>query len=344
MSTVRGWAPTACLMLLAGSVSAAPPPPKPAATAVVPDKEWSADLQQWDDRQTDLRRKVWWLYSGTAALGADPRGRSLGEDVNQWVVDAAFSTQLRELRRRAEQQAHAADVHAARASLDAANKLLDTVERRFALVNAYWSMSLPRERQRALWQRLLSQAPSDMAMISRQHIDELEGVIRRDYVPSADADTVTGDMRALLEGYDSERAKLAAINTDTHTDAQLRSIPCPKPALEQRSSTLNAGEIDHPVSIRHVFDVSSFYPDEARRALITGRIILILSIDASGCELQARVSHSSGAPELDAAAIQMVEWMSFFPAQQGGRPIGSQTSLPVKFELHEAGGGAPIPK
>jgi TonB family protein len=346
MSAVRGYCPSACLMLLAGVVSAASPPVTPGATAAAPDKAWSsADLQHLDDRQTNLHRRVWLLYGGTAALGADARGRSLAQDVNEWVADATVSAQLRELRRRAEQQAHAGDVRAARVSLDAAEKLLDTTERRLALVSGYWSLRLAVERQHQMWQQWLLLAPSDMATASRQHIDEFEAVVRRDYVPSGNAATVMTDVHSLLQGYDTERGKLAAYisersERDNSTDGQLRRTPCSEPVLVPQNYSDIPVSADHPVSVRRNVDVSNYYPDEARRAWISGKVVLRLSIDVTGCELQAEVIRSSGAPELDAAALQVVEDMRFNPAEQRGKVIASRPTIPVKFELNQPGTAA----
>jgi TonB family protein len=94
------------------------------------------------------------------------------------------------------------------------------------------------------------------------------------------------------------------------------------------------------VSVRSIVDLGKYYPDEARRASITGRIVLRLSIDAAGCERQAEVIRSSGAPELDAAAIQVAEDMRFYPAQQRGKVVASQPSIPIKFELKDPGTAA----
>jgi len=348
-------------MLLAAAAGAAPPLTKPAANAVATDKAapakaWSsAELQDWDDRQAKLHRGVWLLYSATAAFGADARGRSVGQDVNEWVVDAATSAQLRQLRQRMEQQGHAGDVRSARASLDAADKLLDTAERRLALVGGYWALCLAVERQRQMWQQWLVLAPSDMATASRQAIDQLEAVVRRDYVPDGKAETVIAEVHSLLQGYDTERGKLAAYvsqrserdRLDNSTDAQLRRTPCPEMVLPPQNNTGSAAGIpdtgDHPVTLRRNVDIRKYYPEEARRAGITGRIVLRLSIDATGCERQAEVMISSGAPELDAAAIQVAEDLRFYPAQQHGKVVASQPNLPVKFELHDPGTTAPPP-
>jgi TonB family protein len=345
MSVMRSCRASVCLMLLAGAASAAPPPVMPGAIAAAPDKRSNADLQYLDDRESKLHRAVWLLYGATAALGADVGGRSLAQDVNEWVADSAVSAQLRSLRRRAAQQAHAGNVRAARASLDAAEKLLDTAEQRLALVSDYWSLRLALVRQQELWQQWLLQAPSDMATASRQHIDELETVLRRDYVPSGNTGTVIADVRNLLQGYDSERGKLAGYvsERDNSTAGQLRATPCPEPGPPPQNNSGGPISADHPVGIRGSVDVSKYYPDETRRAWISGRIMLRLSIDATGCEQQAKVIRSSGAPELDAAAIQVVEHMRFYPAQRSGRFIGSQPALPVNFELHEPGTAASTP-
>jgi protein TonB len=84
--------------------------------------------------------------------------------------------------------------------------------------------------------------------------------------------------------------------------------------------------------------VVDFYPIDARRDGISGRVIVKVDIAANGCMEQVTVVHSSGAPELDDAAVDIAQYMTFDPAQINGQPVPSSPTLPIGFTLQGGGG------
>ena len=81
-------------------------------------------------------------------------------------------------------------------------------------------------------------------------------------------------------------------------------------------------------------DVSSFYPEQARREGTEGRAQVKICINTSGKIDSAEVVTSSGSPLLDEAAIKVGKAFKFKPPTQEGRPVSTCPTLPVKFELH----------
>jgi protein TonB len=76
------------------------------------------------------------------------------------------------------------------------------------------------------------------------------------------------------------------------------------------------------------------YPPVSRRLGETGTVSLRLMISVDGMVTDAVVTRSSGFPRLDEAAVRHViaHWR-YKPALRDGRPVTSQTSANVKFEL-----------
>ncbi len=76
-----------------------------------------------------------------------------------------------------------------------------------------------------------------------------------------------------------------------------------------------------------------YYPDDAKRDGISGGVILRLTITAAGCMQRTEVTGSSGADELDDAALALSDYMRFRPATKAGQPVDSTLNLQVKFAI-----------
>jgi protein TonB len=74
------------------------------------------------------------------------------------------------------------------------------------------------------------------------------------------------------------------------------------------------------------------YPHEARRLGKEGLVILKLSLEASGEVGAIEVLQSAG-HGMDEAARKAVQQSRFRAATRGGRPVGCQAILPVRFTL-----------
>jgi protein TonB len=79
--------------------------------------------------------------------------------------------------------------------------------------------------------------------------------------------------------------------------------------------------------------VEPVYPETARKAHLSGVVVLQAVIDASGRVKDLRVVKSSG-ELLDAAAIAAVEKWIYRPATLSGRAVNVSLSVTVDFKLH----------
>jgi TonB family protein len=311
--------------------------------AAEPDVE--TQLRTFGDALQAARQIAWRTYAGSAALGRDARGRTIGQDVNESLMSPATLRQLQTLRSAADQAHQAADDAKARVALASATALLDEQGQTLALISYYWAEKLVIDRQRELWQRWLAQVPENVATASRARLAPLEAGMVQALSPTATREGLVAQVRSLLDTLNAERNHLAGLISEQRVaagsagPAQERTLPCPEPqAPAPRAAAAAPGGLpapDRPVKILTSPDVARFYPDEARRAFISGRVLVRLSIDGEGCMQRAEVVHSSGVPELDDAALDLPQFMSFLPRIQNGQAIPVQTTLPVNFALFD---------
>lgn len=97
------------------------------------------------------------------------------------------------------------------------------------------------------------------------------------------------------------------------------------------------GAVPKPIGVkstaRLISEHSPLYPLEARHRGIEGRVLLRLSIDASGKVEKAMIETSSGSDLLDAAALDFGSAARFQPAIDGTNAVPAEVLLPVSFKL-----------
>lgn len=85
------------------------------------------------------------------------------------------------------------------------------------------------------------------------------------------------------------------------------------------------------------------YPQAAVDQNISGRVVLIVSIDEAGRPTNVEVEHSEPEGIFDRAAVAAAGQWKFAPAIENGRPVPSRVRVPVEFRIPpgEAGAGTP---
>ena len=78
--------------------------------------------------------------------------------------------------------------------------------------------------------------------------------------------------------------------------------------------------------------VEARYPDEARRAGLSGTVLLQLVVDVDGSVREAQVARGAG-HGFDEAALEAARKLRFEPARQGGAPISVQLNYEIHFLL-----------
>ncbi len=84
---------------------------------------------------------------------------------------------------------------------------------------------------------------------------------------------------------------------------------------------------------RPIRNPNPVYPPEAVEQRLEGRVVLSVTITASGEVSKVRVAESSGHEMLDQAALDAVFQWRFSPATQDGKAVEWTARLPIRFRL-----------
>ena len=343
----RGWGAPLVTCGLLGALLCLPGNAATTAPAAVTSGKDSAQpksiLDEWDQAEGALRQSVWRAYVATAALGKDSRGRTLQDDLEAWVMSDETRRQLREARDRTEHELHAGNVAGARASWEAAKATLDEQSRRLAWVGSYWSERMTLERIRALWLYWLNQVPEETASTSRHRIDELENQLAPDFATSVGTQVLTKRITDLKVAYDEERRKLAAqVSARRLASGEMmagrdRTVPCPVAAGAPGASSQVKPPGDHGPQLLDSLSASEYYPADARHNLVTGDVILRVTVGVDSCARRMEIQGSSGSPELDDMAMELAERAKFRPAEKQGQMVEDVLKVKYHFELDDKG-------
>lgn len=154
------------------------------------------------------------------------------------------------------------------------------------------------------------------------------------------------DIDVFIDDANRLRAELAAATEALPVDAvaepvwMMRPRPCPE------SSGETTGR-EQPRVIRSV-DPTDFYPADAVRNSVEGRVRIFVEADSTGCVTRSAVAQSSGAPELDRAGMQMAFELQLMPGEVDGKAVGGRFTQPITFEVRNgprppAGAAQPQP-
>ena len=98
-----------------------------------------------------------------------------------------------------------------------------------------------------------------------------------------------------------------------------------------RSGGVGTGKTGTPA--RYAFCPPPPFPPEARKARLSGTVVITVQIDARGRPISIALRRSSGHAVLDTAAERAVRAWRFEPAQRDGQPVDACLEIPVRFAL-----------
>ncbi|RPE74806.1 M56 family metallopeptidase [Vulcaniibacterium tengchongense] len=74
------------------------------------------------------------------------------------------------------------------------------------------------------------------------------------------------------------------------------------------------------------------YPADALAAKVSGKVVLLIDLDANGVPTQVQVERSEPAGVFDAAAVSAARQWRFEPSRENGRAVPGRVRVPVTFE------------
>jgi TonB family protein len=310
-------------------------------------------LEDIDNAIENLRKSHWMLPEMMGNPPADTSGRSLQDDMAQYVLADAALAKITTLRNELAKQAAAG----ASVSLDYGDPLPMLVQSqicRMMMVSSYWSARRAREFHQEIIGQLIARLPeAERADVAREMaaIEARGGGARATMVEgmgSCDslepyavlpgkpgAPGLFGDGNAEVEGYNNLRKQLATrldaarLAAAANQGRILRSIPCPPPA------SVAGIEGSRGPKVRSQPDLRDYFPAEAINFKVTGAAKVRMSYDKTGCIADVSVLESTGAEILDAAAVRIAFDYALVPGLVDGKPVDGGVVLPVNFNVHD---------
>jgi len=89
-----------------------------------------------------------------------------------------------------------------------------------------------------------------------------------------------------------------------------------------------AEDVDTPVRIKK--SVPPVYPRAAREARIGGTVVLRVQVSETGRAMQVEVARGVR-PDLDDAAVTVMQYWTFDPARKNGQPVRTWTNVEIPF-------------
>lgn len=147
-------------------------------------------------------------------------------------------------------------------------------------------------------------------------------------VPAEDFDEALAHVRKLLVG-----------GEDLPAGTHLRELWCHlwtlHPAAPDSSDVIEAATFvpeDAEVFPVKRTSVAPYYPLEARKARVTGSVVVATFINQNGCVIGTEVLESSS-DALASSAVDSVRWWTFEPVREDGKAIPVEYHLTVNYTL-----------
>lgn len=271
---------------------------RPAAHSVIDDA--------FDSYEQELRTAA---ASVEVIAGKDIRGRFLGEDLDDYLVE--LKKEMSTIPAGSEADASA---------------WTNTQRERLQLFQNYWKLYPALSHNRDVWKDFLARnhlpanTPHEVPVVEAEAalLAALKSAIpRKEWAELG---------RHLLHTYVWERNSMVRSSRFAPDHYQSRVSPCSTPAIKTSGTkTVKLSRSTH--------SAEEFWPVQSKRLGEEGMVMVSLKISATGCATAASIAGSSGFDALDDAVLQYYETLEFFPGEIDGKAIESTVSLPVNFKL-----------
>jgi TonB family protein len=291
-------------------------------------------LEQADGVLESLRQILWAVNE--APPSRDSRGRTVAQDLNEFVLAAAPAERIEELRAQA---ADAPDeASRSRALADLGPLLLDETYRA-AMIGSYRRLLDVFEHHRNLLLPLMAQVGGEetlqarLAAIPLDLAANFEKAIRIGDFEERNVqwESLRSRARELSDGYNSERKRLVGRlppELERGTVAPLeRAMDCGAPV---------PGDPERPsIGLHEPSSPAEFYPAHQEFMEVTGVTLVEISVSATGCAEQVAVVGTSGVADLDQAALSYALAQRYRPGWADGAAVARRATLPLRFTLHD---------
>lgn len=279
-------------------------------------------------------------YARQQAAPRPQVGTRLTAAWDKYVLAPDAKAQLDTLRARATKEAEAKNEKAVERTVAEASKLIIDQRFRFNAVAAYTNASDSLEVQRQLlapWVERGTEsdrAKADNLLTTGETAVDgaLEEVIKAKKYDPAALNKIRSAAAPALRDLNAHRVALAQGPIFTANPVPLAAIPrateCPAPVAGVEGKEKPTLGPDFP-------SADEYYPPEAKAASIEGAVNVRVSVSETGCATQAAVAATSGASNLDVAALQLAMAGTYRPGLKGGKPVAGDLTFRIRFELRD---------
>jgi TonB family protein len=259
---------------------------------------------------------------------------------DKYVLAPDAKAQLDTLRARATKEAEAKNEKAVERTVAEASKLIADQRFRFNAVATYVNASDALELQRQLlapWVERGTEADrakaDNLLTTGEMALDTaLEEVIKAKKYDATALNKVRSAAAPTLRELNTHRVTLAQGPIFTANPVPLAAISretaCPAAVAGVEGKEKPTLGPDFP-------SADEYYPPEAKAASIEGAVNVRVSVSETGCVTQAAVAATSGASNLDVAALQLAMAGTYRPGLKGGKPVAGDLTFRIRFELRD---------
>ncbi len=303
----------ALVLLLAGCGSRDPSP------GVARELElFDADLKTAQDGVAIQRKRL-------TDSEQDFRGRTLQQDLDEWVFAESSRGQIAALRDKA---AAAQSVPDAVGVLYRARELVNRDKTRAQKIEEYWTTTLPAPFWRRYWNGVYEangvppEEPDSMLQSLAQDL--------RKALDAGDFEAATRDAPMLIpvlhESLDRAASRILKLRTaaDVYSPRKSACLPGAPPDRTRRHPKLSRAE-----------SLETYYPATALERGEAGSVVLRAKVDRKGCATAVTIVVRSGIPSLDEAALQWFESAQFAPAWADGKTVDDELTFKMKFVIND---------
>jgi TonB family protein len=260
-----------------------------------------------------------------AEYGLDMRGRQFHQDVEDYL--------MKDMRTLAHANVQALSTELGVTPGSPTNDVQSALAARFGprmvVLQNYWALVPSLRANRDLWEHFLSLNHMPGNTAHNTSVQVAEATLRADLGRTAPEDSWVAASKALIQAYVNERANLAKAGPENR-DApwRARESPCPEAAAKTSGSP-------RPVMKPVAKGPAEYYPVRLQHLGVEGTVVLNVRVAASGCVVASAVRSSSGAEQLDRAAQEWIENVSYLPAENHQQAIESFAPVAVAFKLED---------
>src|SRR6267142_2063538 len=154
-----------------------------------------------------------------------------------------------------------------------------------------------------------------------------------------DAKALTWYRKAADQGHAQAKGNIGRLSPSGAPDTlETKQNQAPPPVISEKGSVPTVVLPNGIHAPREIYSAEPEYSEQARKAMLTGTVLLSMIVDAAGQPRDLKVLTPIGSG-LDEKAVDAIKKWKFEPATKDGTPVAVQLMVQVNFRLYGSGVG-----